>query len=385
MNVLIIGVRRKCYEAALKLGYDVLLWSDGKLHQSRKKNLKAWLEVPYESCANGLSAEVETFLSSHKISRVIANTEETVILGAQVRKFLGLKSLAIDVTQRFHNKFVMKNSAKQAGIPITKYELISSSTSADELIEKLGLPLVVKPVDDSGARDVKIAKNRSEVAQIISPGLLAESYVVGSELSVETFIHEGRPVFHNITDYLHQWKKSYAPAHMSDSLRQQVIDLNDKVIEHFGVDRGMTHAEFYITDHGPVFGEIAIRPPGGYYMELIERVYGFDSWKCYVQLACGYDPGSIFSNANGYAAVMLLHPGAGRVLSIEGESIIRESISEIMEFKLRVKPGDIIDEHTNTSNEVGHIIFWKKTHAEMLEAIVIVEKNLVFKMEALRS
>jgi hypothetical protein len=54
--------------------------------------------------------------------------------------------------------------------------------------------------------------------------------------------------------------------------------LNDKILLEFGIDRGMTHAEFYITSNSPVFGELAIRPFGGYYMPLITKVYGFDAW-----------------------------------------------------------------------------------------------------------
>ena len=75
-------------------------------------------------------------------------------------------------------------------------------------------------------------------------------------------------------------------------LKSKILKINDEVIKKFGVDRGMTHAEFYLTDHGPVFGEIAIRPPGGYYMELIEKVYG----------ATNYFPGDLLPNTTAYLA-----------------------------------------------------------------------------------
>jgi hypothetical protein len=380
LTVLIIGVRRKCYQAAIKLGYDVLLWEDGPLSDLRKKHLKGWLEIPYKECANSLSAEVKSFLKSHKISRVIANSEETVILGSMARNFLGLQSLAIDVVQRFHNKFVMKNSAKEAGIPITNYELITDKVTANELIQKLGIPMVIKPVDESGAQDVKIARSLSEVESFMQLGFLAESFVAGTEISVETFIQNGNPIFHNITDYLHQWKKSLVPANLEPNLIKQVLELNDRVIKHFGVDRGMTHSEFYLTDRGPVFGEIAIRPPGGYYMELMQRVYGFDTWRTYVELSCGKEIGELNSVPDGFAAVVMFHPGKGTVGPIEGESKIKERLSEILEFKIRKKPGDAVEDHVNTSNEVGHILFWEKSQKNALDAIEFVEANLKFNL-----
>jgi biotin carboxylase len=83
---------------------------------------------------------------------------ETIILSAKIRKLLKLKTLSVKVAARSHNKFVIKNHAKQASIPITNYELINENTTAQELIEKLDLPLIVKPIDKSGAQGVKTAK-----------------------------------------------------------------------------------------------------------------------------------------------------------------------------------------------------------------------------------
>ena len=375
-TILIIGTRRKCYKAAIELGYEVLVWSNGPLTNSRKKGLKGFLEVPYSLCSKELSSEVKNFLTSNPITRVIANSEESVILGARARKHLGLKPLGYNVVERFHNKFVMKNSAKEANIPITNYEMIDEKTNADQLIESLGLPVVIKPVDESGAQDIKVARNKQELEKMMKPGLLAESFVVGSELSVETFVQNGEPIFHNFTEYLHQWRKSAVPAQIDNDLKARIIELNDKVIKHFKLNRGMTHAEFYLTKDGPVFGEIAVRPPGGYYMDLIQKVYGFDSWKTYVQLSCGKNVSPLNQTPNGHAAVVIFHPGAGQVVSIEGLSDVKKMSSQIIDLNIRVNVGDTIKEHTNTSNEVGHILFWNENRSDLISSISYVENNV---------
>lgn len=380
-TVLIIGVRRKCYQAAIKLGYNVLLWCDGTLSESRKKGLKGWLEVPYSSCKNGLSDDVQAFLAQHKILSVIANTEQTVMLGALAREFLGLKELPYNVTEKFHNKFIMKNSARKAAIPVTEYELIDVNTTAQSLVEKLGLPLVVKPVDESGAQDVKVARTIDDVTKIMQSGLLAEAFVEGTEVSVETFVQNGELIFCNVTEYLHQWKKSALPAQLDENVKKSILDLNEKVIKHFKLSAGMTHAEFYLTKKGPVFGEIAVRPPGGYYMELIQKVYGFDPWETFVQLSCGKEVKTPNGDPKGYAAVVMFHPGAGRVVAIDGEEKVRATLPDIVELKIRVEPTDFIAEHTNTSNEVGHILFWENSKKVLLKAIDFVEENIKFQIE----
>jgi len=378
--VLIIGVRRQCYKAALELGHDVILWSDGELKKARKKNLTGWIEDPYSENLPELSEKLIEQLKKFKIERVIANTEETVTLGALVRKALKLKHLAVDVTDRFHNKWVMKNFALKNDIPITKYKLIENDTKPEVLIEELGLPLVIKPVDSSGARDVKIAKNLDDVKSFLETGLLAEAFVEGSEVSVETFVKNGEAIFHNITEYLHQWRKSVVPAKLEDSLKKKILEINDQVLKSFGIDRGMTHAEFYLTKDGPVFGEIAIRPPGGYYMDLIQKVYNFDSWKLYIDLSCGDEPKDFNPNEKGSAAVFMMHPGAGKILSIKGAEEVKEKIENIFEFSLRREVDDIILPHESTSNEVGHILFWSPNREQLNKDLEYIESTLTIEV-----
>jgi predicted ATP-grasp superfamily ATP-dependent carboligase len=381
--ILVIGVRRQCYRAAISLGHKVVLWADGEISENRKKGLQGWIEQPYLENVTKLSEKAKEELQKFDIERVIANTEETVIIGALVREQLGIKRLAVNVVERFHDKLVMKDFASDCGIPITKYRIIKNDTSAQSLVDFLGLPLVIKPVDESGAQDVKIARNLLDVDKYMSLGLLAEAFVEGSEVSVETFVQEGKPIFHNITGYLHQWRKSVVPADVDKDLRAQILKINDEIIEKFGVDRGMTHAEFYLTKDGPVFGEIAIRPPGGYYMDLIKRVYGFDTWELYVNLSCENGPADLEFKEQGCAAVYMIHPGAGKILSIEGVDKIKNKVKGIFEFSLRRELGDIILEHENTSNEVGHILFWSPDREQLNLDLEFIDANLKFELEAL--
>lgn len=379
--VLVIGVRKKCYQAAIDLGHKVVLWSSEKLTEKRKAGLSGWIEEPYAENFKGLTPKVIEKLNEFAIKRVISNTEQTVVLGARVREHFKLKRLAVDVTERFHDKLVMKDFAMRFDIPITKYKMIDKSTTADELASYLKFPLVVKPVDDSGARDVKIAKNIDDLKKYMSPGLLAEAFVEGSEVSVETFVQDGKPILHNITEYLHQWRKSAVPAKLEEDLKSKILAMNDKIIKEFGVDRGMTHAEFYLTKDGPVFGEIAIRPPGGYYMELIEKVYGIDSWKLYVNLSCGSKIDPFNPIEKGCAAVYIIHPGPGKIVSIEGADKIKEKIKGIFEISIRKKAGDIISVHESTSNEIGHILFWSPNREQLDQDLKYIEDTLKYNLE----
>jgi biotin carboxylase len=379
-TILIIGSRSPCVKAALELGYNVILWGDGSPPRALKKLLKAQIKVPYDACKEDLTSDVKSFLRSYEINYVVANTEETVVIGSRVRQFLDIKRLAPQITERFHNKYIMKNCAKAIGIPITQYELVEPQTTAESLIKSLGLPLVIKPVDSSGARDVKIIRTLDALKAILEPGLLAEAYIEGSEMSVETFVHDGKPIFHNTTEYLHPWKESVLPTDISPDVTNEILKLNDKILLEFGINRGMTHSEFYLTANGPLFGELAIRPPGGYYMPLISHVYGFDAWKTYVQLECGQKPVDLNQKPNGYGAVYMIHPGPGIIGSIQGIESIKNEITDIIEFSLRKKVGQTISEHLSSSDEVGHILFWSPTRESAIQKIESIRKCLTIEL-----
>jgi predicted ATP-grasp superfamily ATP-dependent carboligase len=379
-NVLIVGKRGRCYRAALRMGHTVFLWSDGPLHESRKEKLAGWIETPFKSCEKQLLTTDIEAIQEFNIEFVIAATESSVDIAAMIRKQFKLTGTPLKTTNLLHNKNEMKLEALKHNIPITKFHLISDQDTAEILADKLGLPLVIKPVAESGARGVKVLNSLDEIKLHAKPGLLAEAFVDGTEVSVETFIHNGVPIFHNITEYLHQWKKSIVPAAFEAELLENIININDRVIAGFGVKNGMTHAEFYLTKNGPVFGEMAVRPPGGYYMELIEYAYGFNPWKTYVELETAATPKPLPVKAKKFSCVFMIHPGAGIVDEVSGIALLKE-LTEVKQFKCKVEPGTLVGERDSTSSEVGHVLMSADSREALLEKLKIVEDNLVIEMK----
>tara|TARA_R110000737_G_scaffold34232_2_gene52652 strand:+ start:6813 stop:7961 length:1149 start_codon:yes stop_codon:yes gene_type:complete len=379
-NVLVVGRRGRCYRAALNMGHKVFLWSDGPLHESRKEKLAGCIETVFKSCEIRLLKSAIDTIREFNIDFVIAATESSVDLAAMIREEFKLSGTPLKITNILHNKNEMKLEALKHNVPITKFHLITEKDTPEALIEKLSLPLVIKPVAESGARGVMVLKSLEQVKAHAKPGLLAEAFVAGNEVSVETFIHNGIAIFHNITDYLHQWRKSILPASLDQDLQQQIIKINNRVIAGFGVQNGMTHAEFYLTKDGPVFGEMAVRPPGGYYMELIEYAYGFNPWQTYVELETGATPKPLPVKANKYACVLMIHPGAGIVDEVAGLEKFTE-LKEIERFKFKIASGAVVPEHDSTSSEIGHVLMSADSRKTLLEKLKIIEDSLVITMK----
>ncbi|MFN2374337.1 MAG: carboxylate--amine ligase, partial [Cyclonatronaceae bacterium] len=62
-----------------------------------------------------------------------------------------------------------------------------------------------------------------------------------------------------------------------ESKRQVIRDAMERLVKAFGIEYGMIHPEWFLTEDDTLsFGEVAARIPGGHIFELIEKAYGFD-------------------------------------------------------------------------------------------------------------
>lgn len=378
-KVLVVGKRGRCYRAAIKLDHETFLWSDEAFHESRKKRLAGWIEFPFGECQAEIPENLLTQISTWNIDYVIAATESSVNIAATLRDIFQLPGTPLRISNLLHNKLEMKKVAREHDIPITPFRLVEDR-SPSQLVDELGLPLVVKPLAESGARGVMVLQTLEDVAAHAHPDLLAEAFVEGNEVSVETLIQNGKPIFHNITDYLHQWRKSILPTVLDQDLVHRIQLINDRALEVFEVENGMTHAEFYLTKNGPLFGEMAIRPPGGYYMELIEQAYAFDPWETFVRLESGQTTSQLPTTAAEFAAVYMIHPGPGTIRKISGVDEVR-SLDSVLTFDIRVEVGDSVGERQSTSSECGHILLHHESRPALLDHIEFIETTLHIEME----
>lgn len=144
-----------------------------------------------------------------------------------------------------------------------------------------------------------------------------------------------------------------------------MLMLNQQVIEVLKINWGITHLEVYLTEKGLLFGEIALRPPGGYIMNAMLYAYGFNPWEAFVAIELGEDF-EFPEVTSAYSCVEVLHPGVGRISAIRGEQYIKNHVG-IREFKLKVKAGDIIKKREGAGQDIGYLLHTSETPAARLE------------------
>ena len=148
---------------------------------------------------------------------------------------------------------------------------------AQKAVEKLGLPMFVKPTDGGSSFGVTKVKSIEDfdkaVEYAFSEGnmLIAESAVVGRELTCAVY-YNGKeyvvlPVIEIITeneffDYEAKYKgqsREVCPAQIPDALRDKIQDVSKKVYAHLGCS-GLVRVDYISAEDGLYFLEVNTIP-----------------------------------------------------------------------------------------------------------------------------
>ena len=365
--LLLVGYRSKACEAAQKLGFDIFLWDEKRLPKSKVKYFKKIFTFPFKDEDLNLPQNFVQQLKKENISFVSGVTEKAVMPAVLARKALGFPGTTLEVAKRCRNKITMKNYAQKKNILVTPFVALKKNTTVEELEKNLSYPIVLKYKSLSGRRGLLIAHNKKNLGSMAKKRDLAEKWIKGKEFSVESFIRNGKIIFKNITEYYELGHLNIMPASLNPAQAKLIYKLNDEVIKKFKINQGMTHLECYLTKDGLVFGEIALRPPGGYLMDLIHIVYGFDPWAALLSIESG-KKFTIKTQPIRTTCSWIFHPGPGKIKEIKGLDEVKK-IKEVSELKIKLKVGDVIGVRESSSEEYGHIIIQTQNQKKLLNTI----------------
>lgn len=347
--LVVVGRRTPAARAARARSARVLVATPALSGSLRRE--VTWVRADPATDADLLDAVAER-LGGGSVAAVLAATESAVVPAARLRSGLGVGGVGPDVALACTDKVIMKRQVGAAGIAHAPFVAGGADVSRARVVRELGLPVVLKSRVGSGGRGTVVARRAEEIPDPLPADRVAERFLTGRELSVESLVLGGRVRWCNVTEYVEARGVNHLPCetpHVT-ALRR----LNDAALEALGVERGISHMEVFVTDAGLRFGELAIRPPGGHIMELVSLAYGFPAWDAWVAAELGEEP-SVRAVASRHAAVRVLHPGPGRVLEATGVESAR-AMPGVEAAVLRVEPGDVVAERLGAGQEVGHLI-----------------------------
>lgn len=207
---------------------------------------------------------------------------------------LGLPGSAIRDAQVTSNKFLNRQATHAAGIQVPEFVLCTCPEDALAAADRIGYPVVVKPVDNRGSFGITIVPDRSSLTPAVyaaitnshSRLILVEQFIAGLSLIVEGYCfpqsgHQSlvlgtkehlasRPQIHTSITF---------PGTLDAAVHQRVIQHNDRVVAALGLRYGMTSAEYVLDDDGrPWLMEMANRGGGVLISSMIvPHVSGVDT------------------------------------------------------------------------------------------------------------
>jgi formate-dependent phosphoribosylglycinamide formyltransferase (GAR transformylase) len=381
-TLVLLGYRKKAIEAATRLGFRILLWVEKFPAKMPAQAVESIIVAPFVEHENELDPTIlQTLRQYYPINIVTPLIESSVIAAALLRKILGLKGHDVELASRCHNKFLMKSYARAHQIPVTDFRRIDDTLKVEELIALWGFPIVIKQNDSSGGRYLSTVMDEGSLRNALKPGWLAEKWIAASyEGSIESFIVDGEILFTNFTEYYKHYEINIVPGNLNAHLKEKIIALNQQIIKAFGIHRGMTHMEFFCVAEDVIFGEIAIRPPGGYLMDLISYAYECDAWEIFLQCELGQIP-QLPKPSQCTTAAWIIHPGFGKISDITGLENI-SSLPGIVEARFNLKEGMVCNHRVGSGEEYAHILLKTSNRQQIIDTLETLQNTLAITIDA---
>ena len=327
---------------------------ESALPQMARDALSAYIQVDSFADEGALLNKVYQVASRVNIDLVECLFEPIMTQAARIREKLDLLGMRVEETIAYRDKEVMKLKLDAAGIRTPRHGNAFTADQVREHAERIGYPLIVKPIDGAGSQDTYQVEGREELEQIIPllghvPEVSVEEFVDGEDYTFDTVCVDGKILYFNIAYYRPRALISRNNAWIS----QQTICRRDvgademaegrrmglAVLETLGFKTGFTHMEWYRKPDGEVvFGEIAARAPGVRTVDLMNFACDIDLYRGWAEAVCHgrfdqpverkYFSAGVFKKANGSGIVRNIE-GLERILSEFGQHICAVNLTPI--------------------------------------------------------
>ena len=320
--------------------------SPDALPQTAKDALDHYVHVGSLAAEDHVAAIARELAGQVRIDRVECLWEPYMILAARLREELGLPGLTVAQTEPFRDKERMKQLLDAAGLRTPWH--VAAQTVADvwAAAERVGFPLIVKPIAGAGSADTYRADSVAELDAILPnlrhvPRVSVEEFIDAEEFTYDTICADGQVLFENICQYhprplltkMHEWISpiTLALRDLDAPGLQGGRELGAAVLRVLGFRDGFTHMEWYRKADGEVvFGEIGARPPGARTVDVMNYATDADLFSAWAQAIVHgeisppverrYNAASIFKRARGVGRITH-YEGLDRLLAEYGEHV----------------------------------------------------------------
>lgn len=312
---------------------------------------------------------------------------------------LGVRHIPLSVAELCVHKLHMKERLRATGVNVPDFTTVKSAEDLKAFVEEVGYPVVIKPVDNSGARGVLRLTEKADVAEAFayssrfafSGEVMAEKFIEGLQISTEGVMLDNVFYCTGFAD------RNYS--RLNDAVPFMVEDGGDIPTVLSAADKKFVEAEFENAtralgiDWGPAKGDMIFGADGKpYVIEIASRLSGGNFCYDKVPWATGVDIVDIlidmavgnpidverFTPTRDLASSQrYFFPAPGKLLEVRGAADA-QAVPHIRKVDIWARPGDEIASLENHPARVGYVISVAPTRAQAVAAVEQVVKMVEF-------
>jgi biotin carboxylase len=328
MTVLCIATYRKGDEflqECHRQGCRVLLLTEEKLRDADwpRDAIDAFYYVRRDMPAADVRKGAAFLARTERLDRIVALDDFDVETAAMLREYLHIPGMGETTGRAFRDKLAMRARARAASIACPDFVHPVNHEAIHEWTSRVTPPWVLKPRSQAAAIGIKKIGSAAELWQMLDvlgdarPDYVLEQFVPGDVYHVDSLVFDRRIVFAAASQY---GTPPMAVAHEGgifvtrtlsdeDATAQRLKAMNARILESFGMHRGVSHTEF-IRSHstGDVhFLETSSRVGGAYIVDVVEAATGINLWREWAKIEIAGEYGTYVPPASkgAYAGIVL--------------------------------------------------------------------------------
>lgn len=285
-----------------------------------RESLDDLLAIPGKTSVHSYLAAASYVARQRRVSRVVALEEYDIVTAAHIREHLCIPGMGTTNARCFQDKLAMRCKADEVAIQQPKFVPLINHDCINEFMKRTAPPWMLKPRIGASTMGIRKLHDPEAVWRAIadldareplherSVFHLLEQFVPGDVYHVDSLVKGGQVLFASVERYgappfevshFGGVPISYSVKHGSQEQRA-LLRLNRKLLEGFGFEQGVTHAEFIrradaehpnsvSVVHTPRaetsesdqfdFLEVAARVGGAYTADTIAAATGINLWR----------------------------------------------------------------------------------------------------------
>jgi len=390
------SIRAKCkeYNTILIVDHDVT-----NLEEAQKVfNEVIVVEDIFDK--NEMLRIMSQIVSNHDVFRVITSYEGAMNIAGYLRSKFNIDGLNEEQTMLVRDKYLMKKRVEACGVKVPKCNIISSREDMNNFVNEFGFPLIIKPISSCGTIStykcesiVELDRNLEKMINENGYPFLSEEYILGSEFHCDSIVVDGKVEYVSIGKYMNNCLDSMNNMNLGvgsisipischeNGMLNDMKKVNEIAIKSLGVQRGICHAEYFVTPFGEIyFSELAARIGGGNLIApTIEKVHGINVFDYLLDIELGQYSLKV-NECNNFVGSITFPNVQGKIKKISEVDEFKD-IEGLVHVEISYKVGDELEGMNWSGASSGLIVIEDKNYHNLFMKLLKARNSFEIEVE----